>query len=80
MKAKRITLKGKIVSSYIVMVILMLLFASVCINLRQQVTSQLKGIEDIINNAAVQSITKQQMRESIKIVQVNMVKCTGANG
>ena len=77
MKAKKVTLKGKIISSYIVMVILMLLFASVCINLLHQVTSQLEGLEETINNAAIQSITKHNMRESITMAQSNVLKCTG---
>lgn len=76
MKGKRITLKSKIILSYTVMVSFLLMFASVCITLLKSVTNQLKNIQEIVDNAAVQSITKQNMRIAVESAQSNVAKCS----
>ncbi len=76
MKGKNMTLKGKIMLSYTAIVSFLLIFASVCIKLLNSVNSELEKLQQIVNNAAVQSITKQSMRHAIESAQANVEKCT----
>ena len=71
-----ISIKGKIISSYAVMLMFLGIIASVCVNAMKTVTNQLVNIQSIIDNAAVQSITKQSMRQSITEVQNSVSECT----
>ncbi len=76
MEKKGVTLKSKVVFSYTVMVSFLLTFATVCVKLLNSVTQQLNNLQQIINDAAVQSITKQSMRKAIESAQSNVAKCT----
>lgn len=70
------SVKGKIVTSYIIMLIFLGIIASVCIKSLHIVTNQLLNMQTIIDNAAVQAMTKQSMRQSITEVQSLVSKCT----
>ena len=70
------SIKGKIIGSYTVVLIFMIIIASVCINAMRTVTNQILNIQSIIDNAAVQAVTKQNMRKSITEVQSLVSKCT----
>ena len=70
------SVKGKIVTSYIIMLIFLGTIASVCIKSLHIVTNQLLNMQTIIDNAAVQAMTKQSMRQSITEVQSLVSKCT----
>ena len=70
------SVKGKIVTSYIIMLIFLGKIASVCIKSLHIVTNQLLNMQTIIDNAAVQAMTKQSMRQSITEVQSLVSKCT----
>ncbi len=67
-KTKKIgnSLKSKIIISYVIVLGFMLIIASVCIKQMKNVILELETTQDIINNAAVQTVTKQNMRTSIK--------------
>jgi len=75
-KSKKTTIKSKIITSYLVILGFMLLIASVCVSQLKKVTKELVGIQEIINEAAVQSVTKQNMRKSISLVEETVNKCT----
>lgn len=70
------SVKGKIVTSYIIMLIFLGTIASVCIKSLHIVTNELLNMQTIIDNAAVQAMTKQSMRQSITEVQSLVSKCT----
>ena len=76
MKNKRLTIKSKIITSYLILLIFMLSIASVCILQLKSVTKELIEIQNIVNNAAVQSTTKQNMRKSISLVEETVTNCT----
>ena len=76
-KTKSFTsIKGKVIGSYAVILIFMGIIATVCVNSMKTVTNQLLNIQAIIDDAAVQAITKQSMRQSISEVQNVVSKCT----
>ena len=64
-KTAFMSVKSKIISSYLIMLLFLGIVASVCINSMNTVTNQLLNIKSIIDNAAVQTMTKQNMRQSI---------------
>lgn len=70
------SVKGKIISSYIIMLFLLGIIAIVCVNSMRTVTNQLLSIQSVIDNAAVQTMTKQNMRQSITELQNSVLKCT----
>lgn len=71
-----LSVKGKIVTSYMIMLIFLGTIASVCIKALNSVTNKLLNMQTIIDNAAVQTMTKQSMRQSITEVQTLVSKCT----
>ncbi|WP_294403160.1 methyl-accepting chemotaxis protein [uncultured Clostridium sp.] len=73
---KFISVKAKIILSYSVILLFLGIMATVCISAMKTVTNQLLNIQSIIDNAAVQTMTKQSMRESIIEVQSSVSKCT----
>lgn len=73
---KFISIKAKIILSYSVILLFLGTIASVCISAMKSVTNQLLNIQSIIDNAAVQTMTKQSMRQSITEVQASVSKCT----
>ena len=54
----------------------MLIIASVCVNQMKNVITELGTTQDIINNAAVQTMTKQNMRASITALETSVSKFT----
>lgn len=70
------SIRKKIVGSYTVILIFMGIIAIACINALQEVTNELHNTLEIINNAAVQTMTKMSMRDSITSVQSVVNKCT----
>lgn len=77
-KKKKIgtSLKKKIIMSYMIVLSFMLIIASVCIYQMKNVITVLGTMQDIINNAAVQAVTKQSMRASITGLEVSVNKFT----
>ena len=73
---KFISIKAKIILSYSVILLFLGIIAIVCISAMRNVTNQLLNIQSIIDNAAVQTMTKHSMRESIAEVQSSVSKCT----
>ena len=73
---KFISIKAKIILSYSVILLFLGIIATVCISAMRTVTNQLLNIQSIIDNAAVQTMTKHSMRESIAEVQSSVSKCT----
>lgn len=76
-KKVRTSLKKKIIMSYMVVLSFMLIIASVCIYQMKNVITVLGTMQDIINNAAVQAVTKQSMRASITGLEASVSKFTG---
>jgi len=70
------SIKRKIIISYMIVLSFMLIIASVCVNQMKNVITQLGITQDIINNAAVQAVTKQNMRASITDLEVSVSKFT----
>lgn len=68
--------KNKIIASYIIVLSFMLIIASVCVNQMRSIVKELGVTQDIINNAAVQSMTKQSMRASITSLENSVNKFT----
>ena len=77
-KNKRIgsSLKRKIIMSYMIVLSFMLIIASVCVKQMKNVITELGTTQDIINNAAVQTMTKQNMRASITALETSVSKFT----
>lgn len=75
-KQKKIgnSIKRKIIVSYIIVLSFMLIIATVCINQMKNVITELGTTQDIINNAAVQAMTKQNMRASITALETSVSK------
>lgn len=63
------TLKKRILISYLMVLSFMVAIASVCIYQMKNILIELGNIQEIINNAAVQSITKQNMRASVATLE-----------
>ena len=70
------SIKRKIIISYMIVLSFMLIIASVCINQMKNVITELGTTQDIINNAAVQTMTKQNMRASITALETSVSKFT----
>jgi len=70
------SLKKKIIISYMIVLSFMLTIASVCVNQMKNVIIELGTTQDIINNAAVQTMTKQNMRASITALETSVSKFT----
>ena len=70
------SLKKKIIISYMIVLSFMLIIASVCVNQMKNVINELGTTQDIINNAAVQTMTKQNMRASITALETSVSKFT----
>ena len=70
------SLKKKIIISYMIVLSFMLIIASVCVNQMKNVITELGTTQDIINNAAVQTMTKQNMRASITALETSVSKFT----
>ena len=70
------SLKKKIIISYMIVLSFMLIIASVCVNQMKNVITELGTTQDIINNAAVQTVTKQNMRASITTLETSVSKFT----
>ncbi|MDR3593697.1 methyl-accepting chemotaxis protein [Clostridium sp.] len=70
------SLKNKIIVSYIIILSFMLIVAGVCIRQMKNVILELGTTQDIINNAAVQTVTKQNMRASINQLEDSINKFT----
>ncbi|MDO5517128.1 MAG: methyl-accepting chemotaxis protein [Clostridium sp.] len=70
------SIKKKIIGSYIIILIFMATVAIACINALKKVTSELAGTQEIINDAAIQTMTKISMRDSITSVQTVVDSCT----
>lgn len=77
-KNKRVegSLKNKIIISYLIVLSFMLIIAIVCVRQMKNVILELETTQDIINNAAVQTVTKQNMRASIKQLEDSVGKFT----
>jgi methyl-accepting chemotaxis protein len=75
-KGTRASIKHKIIFSYIIVLSFMLTIAIVCINQMKNVIAELETTQDIINNAAVQTVTKQNMRASITVLQNSVSRFT----
>lgn len=77
-KKKKIgsSLKKKIIISYMIVLSFMLIIASVCVYQMKNVITELGTTQDIINNAAVQTMTKQNMRASITALETSVSKFT----
>lgn len=77
-KSKKIgaSLKKKIIISYMIVLSFMFIIAAVCVNQMKNVITELTTTQDIINNAAVQAVTKQNMRASITTLQISVSKFT----
>ena len=70
------SLKKKIIISYMIVLSFMFIIASVCVNQMKNVITELGTTQDIINNAAVQTMTKQNMRASITALEISVSKFT----
>ncbi len=70
------SLKSKIIISYMIVLSFMFIVASVCVNQMKNVITELKTTQDIIDNTAVQAVTKQNMRVSITALQTSINKFT----
>lgn len=70
------SLKNKIIMSYLIVLSFMIIIASVCIYQMKNVITVLGTMQDIINNAAVQAVTKQSMRASITGLETSVSRFT----
>lgn len=73
-KKIRSSLKMKIIISYMIVLSFMLIIASDCVYQTKNVITELGTTQDIINNAAVQTMTKQNMRSSITALETSVSK------
>jgi methyl-accepting chemotaxis protein len=69
------TLKNKIIVSYMMVLSFMVAIAAICIYQMKNIMIELGNTQEIINNAAVQTVTKQNMRASITTLQNSIDKC-----
>lgn len=70
------SLRNKIIMSYMIVLSFMFIIASVCIYQMKNVITVLETMQDIINNAAIQTMTKQSMRGSITGLETSVNKFT----
>ena len=68
------TLKNKIILSYMMVLSFMLAIAAICVYQMKNVMTELGKTQEIINNAAVQTVTKQNMRASITALETSIGK------
>lgn len=66
---KGTSLKARIIISYIMVLSFMVSIAGICIYQMKKVMGELENTQSIIDNAAVQAVTKQNMRASITTLQ-----------
>ncbi len=69
------TLKNKIMLSYMMVLSFMIAIAGICIYEMKNIMIELGNTQEIINNAAVQTVTKQNMRASITTLENSIDKC-----
>ena len=70
------SLKKKIVTSYMMVLSFMVAIAGICIYQMKNIMKELGNTQEIINNAAVQAVTKQNMRASIATLENSIDKFT----
>ena len=70
------TLKKKIIVSYMMVLSFMIAIAAICIYQMKNIMIELGNTQYIINNAAVQTVTKQNMRASITTLENEIDKFT----
>jgi methyl-accepting chemotaxis protein len=70
------SLKTRIIISYLMVLSFMVAIAGICIYQMKNIMKELGNTQNIIDNAAVQSVTKQNMRASITILQNSIDKFT----
>ena len=75
-KRRLLSVKKKIIGSYIIVLSFMAIVGGVCIYQMSKVTLELENTKTIVDNAAVQTMTKQNMRKSITEVKDSVDKCT----
>lgn len=75
-RKKILNLKKKIIGSYIIVLGFMTLVGGICIYEMNKVKLELSTTQSIIDNAAVQAVTKQNMRASIAVVENSVKKGT----
>ena len=75
-KRRLLSVKKKIIGSYIIVLSFMAIVGGVCIYQMSKVTLELENTQTIVDNAAVQTMTKQNMRKSITEVKDSVDKCT----
>ena len=70
------TLKKRIIISYMMILSFMVAIAGICIYQMKNIMRELGNTQNIIDNAAVQAVTKQSMRASITTLQNSIDKFT----
>ncbi|SFC97907.1 methyl-accepting chemotaxis protein [Clostridium uliginosum] len=75
-KKRLLSIKTKIIGSYIIVLGFMIIVGGICIYQLNRVKAELGTTQNIIDNAAVQTVTKQNMRTSIGVVEGSVSKCT----
>ncbi|AGF54106.1 methyl-accepting chemotaxis protein [Clostridium saccharoperbutylacetonicum] len=75
-KKMAISLKSKIIISYLIVLSFMLTIAIVCVRQMKRVMLELGTTQDTINNAAVQAVTKMNMRNSIQELEHSVANVT----
>ena len=73
---KGTSLKTRIIISYMMILSFMVAIAGICIYQMKNIMKELVNTQNIIDNAAVQTITKQNMRASITTLQNSIDKFT----
>ena len=70
------SLKTRIIISYLMVLSFMVAVAGICIYQMKNIMKELGNTQSIIDNAAVQAVTKQNMRASITALQNSIDKFT----
>lgn len=79
-RSNRYSLKSKVLLSYVIVLSFMFSIATICLYQMKNVINELGVTQNIINNAAVQTVTKQNMRASIVEMQNSINKFTNIVG
>lgn len=79
-RSNRYSLKSKVLLSYVIVLSFMFSIATICLYQMKNVINELGVTQNIINNAAVQTVTKQNMRASIVEMQNSINKFTNIAG
>ncbi|GEP66651.1 methyl-accepting chemotaxis protein [Clostridium beijerinckii] len=74
------SLKSKVLLSYVIVLSFMFSIATICLYQMKNIINELGVTQNIINNAAVQTVTKQNMRASIVEMQNSINKFTNIAG